>query len=236
MSTMSKCTVLLALLVIGSAAWTDVSAGQRRGDRFGLRLGAWPQSAVKGNLGTFNLTRDDGVDTIVARFDEPSAIAPFIELYGLFHLRGVWSIEAAVGWSTRRDIQVAGYVNNLPDSVILLGEGRVDFIPLFVGLRAEKHFGAADSRHNLYLRSGLSLIFANESPSATYPSLERSYSPGSEGAPGFVFGGGVEYYFAKRYAVTYDMQFRHAWFSYARNAKFNQYGLWVSVGIVVSTR
>ncbi|HUU45740.1 MAG TPA: hypothetical protein VM118_08400 [Acidobacteriota bacterium] len=228
--------ILLALALICAGTTTEVSARSRRGDRFGLRIGNWPQSSMSGNLGRLAITRDDGdLDTVVARFDEPSAIVPFLELYGLFHVKGMWSIEAAIGYSMRKNVEVTGHVENRQDS-LGLGEGRIDFIPLFAGLRGEFPVGSGARNHNVYVRGGLSLIFASESPSLTHPGIDRVYSPGSEGAPGFVIGGGGEYYFASRYAVTYDMQFRHAWFTYARNAKFNQYGVWVSIGILVSTR
>lgn len=214
---------------------SDAGAAKRDGDKFGLRLGLWPQSSFEGTLGRLIITIDGQLDTLDVRINEPSFKAPFLEFYGLFHLKGPWWLEGSVGWSGRWNVEVRGDPPP-PGESILLGEGWVVIIPLSAGLRARHTLGSRNTPHSIYGRALLSLIFANESPNLTHPSTSRVYSPGSEGAPGFLFGAGGEFYFTRQFAVTADASYRYVKFSYGPEADFDLSGVWFSVGIQLSTR
>jgi len=215
--------------------------GHRQGDRFGLRLGAWPQRSVNGTLADSIRFHSDPDTTYAATVDEKGFVIPFLEFYGLFHLGGCWWAEGSVGWARRSDVQVDGLrQEGLPtDSLyrILLGGGKVDFLPLFVGARAVHEFGVHPRPHNIYARGGLSLIFASESPDAVHPRVSRTiYSEGTKGGFGFVFGTGGEYYVADKLALTTDLQYRYCKLHYADQADLNMSGFWLGVGLAVMTR
>lgn len=235
----------LAVAVIAILAWTlaavaPATAARRQGDRFGLRIGAWPQRRVQGTLANIRFHSDPDT-TYAATVDEPSLVLPFLEIYGLFHLGGYWWAEGSVGWSRRSDVEVGGRrLEGLPtDSLarILLGEGKVDFLPLFVGGRAVKEFGARPRPHNIYARGGLSLIFASESPSIVHPRIGRSiYNEGTKGGFGFVVGTGGEYYVADKFGLTADAQYRYAKLNYGDEANLDMSGFWLGAGFTVMTR
>jgi len=191
---------------------------------------------LDGSLGTrrFWISADEPLN---ARVIESSQIAPFVEAFGLFAIRKSLWLEGALGYSQRRDVQVYG-VKLDGDSAILLGEGRIDFFPVFIGLRAVKPIGNLESGHNVYARLGGSVVFANESPSYVLDSVSfyGLYSSGTEAAFGFAAGAGAEYYVARRTGITLDAQYRYSKFSYGRSSKFDLSAFWLGVGIVYRTR
>jgi len=235
----SRRIVLVAILcAIGAAtAPTDCPAQMHQGDRFGLRVGVWPQRAISGILGSTQLSKDDTTH-YEARLAEKAAIAPIVELQGLFHLRGVWWAEGAFGWSGRQDIDVGGFrsIDTVPK--VLLGIGRIDFFPMFAGIRAVKEFGTGKVPHNIYARGGLSVVIANESPSRVHDTLMKYniYNPGSEMAFGFAVGTGGEFHYYRNFALVADIQYRYVRFNYARRAKFDLSGFWFSAGLAIRTR
>lgn len=232
----NRAVLILGLVFLcGALLPSDTWAGKREGDKFGLRVGLWPQPSFEGTLGRLIVADDIGVDTFAVRITEPSSLSPFLEFYGLFHLKGPWWIEGSVGWSGRWNVQVRG-VPSPPRDSIGLGEGWVVIIPIFAGLRARHTLGSRNTPHAVYGRAGLSLLFANESPSGTHAFTSRVYSPGSEGAPGFLFGAGGEFYFTRRFAITADANYRYSKFSYGPEADFDLSAIWFSVGIQLSTR
>jgi len=227
---------VLALWAIGIPA----HAAHREPDRLGLRVGAWPQRDVSGTLAaiTFRREPDTTYDAVV---NERGMTIPFLEFFGLFHLGGIWWAEGSIGWSRRSDVQVDGRRQGVPptDSLahILLGEGKVDFIPLFLGARAEHRFGVRPRPHNVYLRGGGSLVIASESPNLIHPRVAKTvYKEGTKGAFGFLLGIGGEYYVADRFALTGDLSYRYASFNYSSNAKLNESTIWLAIGMAVSTR
>lgn len=235
-STATGTLLVLCLLSLCAAFLTSNAWAQKPGgDRFGLRIGVWPQPSFEGSLGQLIVSEEAELVTYDVRVSEPSFAAPFLEFYGLFHLKGAWWIEGSVGWSGRWDVQVRG-VPAPPRDSILLGEGWVVVIPIFAGLRARHTLGSRSKPHTVYGRAGLSLIFANESPDVTSPLTDRVYSPGSEGAPGFLLGTGGEFYFSRRFALTADANYRYSKFSYGADADFDVSGIWVSLGVQLSTR
>jgi hypothetical protein len=240
---------LSALAVLMAMGPTQAGAqGQpRRGDRFGLRGGIWPQPSVDGVLGRgldvrvvsgepgdpFRDTLEVEVD---AEFSEPAEIRPFVELYGYMHLGGMWWAEAALGWANRQDVQVYGKTES--DTLRpLLGQGQVVFIPISIGVRAVKDIGPRQKPHNIYARAALSLIFANESVSEDiHPDVSGFYGPGSKGAPGALLAVGGEFYFRPKYAVTVDASARYSKFNYAQDAEVDLSAVWVSVGLLWNSR
>ncbi|MEW5701897.1 MAG: hypothetical protein AB1792_06680 [Candidatus Zixiibacteriota bacterium] len=216
------------------------TAARRQGDRFSLRLGAWPQRDVSGVLGRIDFQAPE--DTVyAATVTEDGTVIPFVELSGMFHIRGAWWAEGGIGWSRRSDVQVAGVREDVPatDSLarILLGDGKVDFLPMFVGARAMHDFGAHPRPHNIYARGGLSLIVASESPNVVHPRVgRRIYSEGTKGGFGFLVGVGGEYYVAPKLGLLVDLQYRYAKLHYTDEADFDLSGFWLAVGMTVMTR
>jgi hypothetical protein len=224
--------ILLGVIAGGSLAPDTAVARVRHGDRFGIRGGIWPQSEV---LGTFGILVFPGGDSLRTGIDEEARILPYVELYALFHLNGPWWAEGSLGWSGRNDVQVSGTGR---DEKILLGNGRVDFFPFFAGVRAVRPFGVGDRPHNVYVRGGGSVIFANESPDLVQGTILNSgiYNSGTEGAFGFLTGAGVEYYVEPTVAFVADISYRYAKFSYGREAKFDLSAFWFGAGITLKTR
>jgi len=223
--------VFLVAVVLADFAGAQT---QRPGDRFGVRGGIWPHKAIAGSLGERGYSPNNPDYRFDARIDEDATIAPFVEVYALFHLRGRLWAEASVGWSGRADIQVSGV--NATDK-ILLGNGRVDFFPLFGGVRYSRQFGSAGHPHNVYARAGGSLVFANESPDLVQDSVNAYgiYSPGTEGAFGFLAGGGSEIYVTPTFGLLLDVNYRYTRFSYGRDAKFNLSNVWLGIGATIRT-
>lgn len=238
--------LLIAALTVSSNA----EAARRQGDRFGLRLGAWPQSDVSGTLAPFiQFSGPPAPDTIYrAVIEEDGHIAPFLELYGLFNLRGMWWLEISAGFSQRTNIQVDGIRITPPlppndpkgDSAankILLGDGRVDFLPLFLGARAVKELGTVDHPHNIYGRGGISMLIASEQPNAIHPHIGRGvYSQGTKAAFGFLLGGGGEYYLGRRLGLVGDIAYRLSDLNYTDNGDYNLSGFWASAGVTLRIR
>lgn len=222
-------------------------AAERQGDRFGLRVGAWPQKDVAGELAVIVFNTDP--DTIYsATVEEDGHIAPFLELYGLFNVRGFWWVEISAGFSQRTNVQVDGIRLEPPlppnspkgdtlASKILLGEGRVDFLPLFLGARAIKDLGTRERPHNVYGRGGISMLIASEQPNLIHPHLGRSvYSEGTKAAFGFLIGGGGEYYFGPRFGLVGDVAYRLSDLDYSNNGNYDLSGFWASLGVTLRVR
>lgn len=240
--------VLLTTLLATAASHTDSYAADRQGDRFGIRLGAWPQSDVAGTLAPFIQFTNDPDTIYRATIEEDGQIAPFLELFGLFNLSGMWWVEISAGFSQRTNVQVDGIrveppvQPNAPKgdstaSKILLAEGRVDFIPLFLGARAVKDLGKSDHPHNIYGRGGVSMLIAAEQPNAIHPTLDRTiYSEGTKAAFGFLIGGGAEYYLSNKVGLTADVAYRMSDLGYTDDGNFDLSGLWASAGITIRVR
>lgn len=227
------------IVILGIAACTTFSfdsavARVRQGDRFGIRGGIWPQSDIIGTFGARRIYPDG--DTLSIQINEEARVVPFIEAYAMFHLNGAWWAEGAIGWAGRNDVQVNGHQRG--EGPILLGNGRVDFFPMFVGLRGVKTLGTEERPHNVYLRGGGSVVFANESPDLVQDSVLKYgvYTSGTEGAFGFLTGAGAEYYVGPNVALGVDASYRYTKYSYAREAKFDLSAFWLSFGITVKTR
>jgi hypothetical protein len=215
---------------------TDASARTREGDRFGIRGGIWPQGEVVGTLDRRPIY--PGGDSLDILIDEEAMVLPFLEIYGLFHLGGRWWAEGSAGWSGRTDVQIGGFSAN--DSV-LLGSGRVDFFPLFAGLRVVQPIGAEGRPHNVFARAGGSLVFASESADLVQDSVLKYnlYNPGTEGAFGFLVGVGGEYYINRTFGLLADVQYRYTNFNYlirGRGVDFDVSAFWLAVGLTLKTR
>jgi len=208
-------------------------ARERKGDRFGIRAGIWPQSDIVGTFGTRRIYPDG--DSLNIRIDEEAQALPFFEVFGMFHIKNAWWAEGSIGWAGRNDVQVGGFGRG---DAVLLGNGRVDFFPMFVGLRGVKTLGIEERPHNLYLRGGGSLVFANESPDLVQDSVLKYgiYNSGTEGAFGFLIGGGGEYYVDPTIAFNADISYRYTKYSYGRQAKFDLSAFWLAAGITIKTR
>jgi hypothetical protein len=223
------------LFTVGTLARPDESCAQSRtGDRFCLRGGIWPQRAVSGVLGVVRLSQADTTH-YEARLAEKAALAPFVELQGLFHLRGCWWAEGDFGWAGRRDIDV-NYLYK--DTVKLLGIGRIDFFPMFAGIRAIKEWGNQKAPNNIYARGGLSIVIASESPSRVHDTLTKYhfYDPGSKMAFGFAVGTGAEFHYYKSFSIVADIQYRYVRFNYGSRARFDLSGFWLSAGLALNGR
>ena len=234
--TRARVPVILFLLgALASVAFMPecAAAQARQGDRFGIRVGIWPQGDVVGTFGKRSIYPTG--ESLTIRINEDSKILPFLEVYGLFHLGNKWWVEGSAGWSGRNDVQVGGFKTN--DS-LLLGNGRVDFFPLFAGIRAIQPLGGKRKPHNVYARAGGSLVFANESPDLVYDSVLKYniYNSGTEGAFGFLVGAGAEFYFARTVAAVADVQYRYVNFVYGREAEFNVSSFWLALGLTLRTR
>lgn len=228
--------ILIALGVLACAVVFTGSAAarNRQGDRFGFRGGIWPQSDIVGTFGNRRIYPTS--DSVSIRIDEEARILPFFEAYAMFNLGGPWWAEGSIGWSGRNDVQVSGHQRG--EIPILLGNGRVDFFPMFLGIRAVKTIGAEARPHNIYVRGGGSVVFANESPDLVQDSILKYglYTSGTEGAFGFLAGIGAEYYVSPTLALTVDASYRYMKYSYAREAKFDLSAFWLSAGITIKTR
>lgn len=223
--------VVSAIVAMTSGTWADPG----RGDRFTLRGGIWPQRAVNAIFGSVRTSPTDTTH-FQARLSEKSALAPFIEFQGLFHLRNYWWAEGSLGWSGRSDVDVAGFAPEDKDT-ILLGIGRIDFFPMFAGVRAVREFGNVNAPHNVYARAGLSILIANESPSHVHDTLMKYqfYDPASKLALGFAVGTGIEIHYLRNFFLVADVAYRHAKFNYAERAKIDLSGFWLSAGITLRT-
>lgn len=243
----STCIVAIGVLAITGLMTPTADAATRSGDRFGIRVGGWPQNDVSGELAILQFHNDP--DTIYrATIEEDGYIAPFLELYGLFNLKGMWWVEISAGFSQRTNVQVDGTRITPPlqptdpkaDSLaskILLGEGRVDFLPLFLGARAVKEMGTVDRPHNIYGRGGFSMLVAAEQPSAVHPRIGRGvYAEGTKAAFGFLIGGGGEYYLNKRFGLVGDVAYRLSDLGYTDDGNFDLSGIWVSAGVTLRVR
>ena len=229
--------VALWFMVAAPSAFAQTTSSQAKGkagDRFGIRGGIWPQKAISGSLGERAYSPRNSDYRFDARINEDATIAPFVEVYGLFNLKKRLWLEASVGWAGHSKIDVGGF--NATDS-ILLGQGRVDFFPLFAGLRYSKQFGPVAHPHNVYARAGGSLVFANESPDLVQDSVNKYgiYSPGTEGAFGFLIGGGTEFYVTRTFGFILDVNYRYTHFNYAREAKFDLSNIWLALGATIRT-
>ncbi len=214
----------------------SAQAQSHQRDRFGIRGGIWPHTAIEGSLGERDYASPPQEDyRLDARIDEPASIAPFVEIYGLFHLDDRWWLEGAVGWAGRGGLEVGGF--GAEDS-ILLGRGRIDFFPLFAGIRYIRPLNPDGNPHNVYARAGGSIVFANEGADLLQDSITTYgiYSPGTEAAFGFLVGGGGEFYVTKKFGVLLDANYRYTNFKYAREAEFNLSNIWFSVGLIFRTR
>lgn len=241
-----------ALLFTALAVSSNAEAARRQGDRFGLRVGAWPQGDVSGTLKLvyFNSPDQLGVDTLYeAVVEEDGHISPFLELYGLFNVRGIWWFDLSVGFAQRTNVEVAG-IQRLPDPGptdpkgdssdhrILLGQGRVDFIPIFIGARAIKELGIESRPHNVYLRGGLSMLIASEEPSVINPhtAVRSTYRIGTKSAFGFLIGGGGEYYLGRRLGLVGDIAYRLSDLNYTDSGDYDLSGFWASAGVTLRIR
>jgi hypothetical protein len=215
-------------------------------------VGAWPQNDVSGTLRLiyFNSPGQAGPDTLYeAVVEENGHVLPFMELYGLFNIRGIWWGEISAAFAQRTNVQVSG-IQRLPDPGpidpkddsqiprILLGEGRVDFIPLFLGTRAVKEIGSAGRPHNVYARGGISMLIASEEPSVTHPHLavKSNYAVGTKTAFGFLIGAGGEYYLDRRFGLVGDVAYRLSDLNYTDDGDFDLSGIWVSAGVTLRVR
>lgn len=232
----SRCVPAFFTLLIVTLAAEESVAQRHEGDRFGVRGGIWPQKSVEGSLGRrrFWPTTNDSLD---ARVNEPSVIAPYGEAFALFHLRGNWWVEGALGYSQRREVEVVGVAPS-GDSSLLLGRGRIDFFPVFAGFRLLKPLGGTPAGPAVYARAGGSIVFANESPEIIQDSVSfyGIYSSGTEAAFGFAVGAGAEYFIGRRTGVTLDAQYRYAKFQYGRSPKFDLSAFWLGAGLIYRTR
>jgi hypothetical protein len=238
--------ILLTLSVV--SVNSEAEAARRAGDRFGLRVGAWPQNDVSGVLAEFVQFSNDPDTIYRAVIEEDGHVAPFLELYGLFNIRGMWWLEIAAGFSQRTNVQVDGIRVTPPlppnapkgDSAatkILLGDGRVDFIPLFVGARAVKELGTSARPHNLYGRGGISMLVASEQPNAIHPHIGRgAYSQGTKAAFGILIGGGGEYYLGRRFGLVGDIAYRLSDLNYTDDGDYDLSGIWASFGATLRIR
>ncbi|MBD3298186.1 MAG: outer membrane beta-barrel protein [candidate division Zixibacteria bacterium] len=226
--------VSAVLLVVGLSESADAQYHQR--DRFGLRGGIWPHTAIEGSLGERDYASPrQEVYILDARVDEPASIVPFVEVYGLFHLKNRWWLEGSAGWAGRGGLEVGGF--GAEDS-ILLGRGRIDFFPLFAGMRYIRPLNPDGNPHNVYARAGGSVVFANEGADLLQDSITTYgiYSPGTEAAFGFLVGGGGEFYFTRKFGVLLDATYRYTNFKYARDAEFNLSNIWLSLGLIFRSR
>ncbi len=228
----------LALIAVAIVASPAIIWGQtRQGDRLGIRGGIWPQPAVSGSLGQTHVYPANTDTLYTARFVEDGFIAPFVEIYGLFHLRSTLWLDLAAGWSTRRNIEVFG--TRQEDTLVLfLGSGRIDYFPMFAGIRTVQNLGHGDKPHNVYARGGLAILFANESPTVVQDSITkyRRYTPGTKAAFGFVIATGTEFYLTPNFGMLADAQYRYAKFRYTQDAKIDLSGFWLSLGITFRNR
>jgi hypothetical protein len=226
-------TVLACALAVTVCLPSDAAARGRERDRFGLRLGIWPQPEISGSFGQ-RAIYDDNPTPYNVRIDEESRILPFIELFGLFHLGDRWWLEGSIGWTGRNDVNVDAVAGA---DEFLVGAGRVDFFPMFAGIRAIEQLGGRDKPHNIYARAGGSLMFASESAELIDPDLRYGlYAPGTEGAFGFLVGAGGEFYTTPGFALTADVAYRYSKFSYARRAEFDLSTIWMAAGAVLRLR
>ena len=229
--------ILVSLVILSSAV--ESAAASRQGDRFGIRVGAWPQSDVAGTLARISLL---GGDTLVydAVVEEKGHMLPFLELYGLFNLHSMWWVELSAGFSQRRDVEVTGYRLNPPPAdtapQILLGQGRVDFIPLFLGIRAVKELGGVSHPHNLYARGGATVLIAADQPSLVSPDVRGVYTEGTKAAFGFLIGGGGEYYLTDKFGLVGDVAYRLSDLNYTDQGEFDLSGVWISAGVTLRVR
>ncbi len=240
------CTIVLAGNVLISDR--DVMAERRQGDRFGMRIGAWPQSDVAGTLASFIQFSNDPDTIYRAVVEEDGHVVPFLELYGLFNIRGMWWGEISAGFSQRTNVQVDGIRVEPPlppedpkgDSAankILLADGRVDFIPLFVGIRGVREVGTSDRPHSIYGRGGISMLIASEQPNAIHPHIGRGiYSEGTKAAFGFLIGAGAEYYLDRRFGLTADIAYRLSDLNYTDDGEYDLSGVWFSAGVALRVR
>jgi hypothetical protein len=228
--------ICVAAALCVSLAAPDTRAQFSESDRFGLRGGIWPQKAIDGSLGTRDYASPPQEDYFLdARINEPATIVPFVELFGLFHLKKYWWLEGSIGWSGRGGLEVGGFSE---EDSILLGRGRIDFFPMFAGVRFIKPLNPAGKPHNVYVRAGGSVVFANEGADLLMDTIPRYgiYSPGTEGAFGFLVGGGGEFYFSRRFGILLDASYRYTNFKYAREAEFNLSNVWLGLGVTLRTR
>jgi hypothetical protein len=230
--------LLAALSTIVSTLMPVVSrADEHPGDRFAIRAGIWPQKALSGSLGNTQIT--PGGQVYDLRIEEKRTTSPVIEISGLFHIRRFWWAEGDLGWSTRTRVHVGGVRPNV-DSILLVAEGRVDFFPIFLGVRAVRTLGSYQSPHNVYARAGVSIVFAAESPgpSGALDSLRKylNYEPATKAAFGFAAGIGGEVYYLGNIAAVADVQVRYVRFNYASKAKFDLSGVWFTLGFGYKTR
>lgn len=240
------------MFIVPLAANSTAHAERRAGDRFGLRVGAWPQSDVSGTLSLiyFNTPDQLGADTLYeAVVEEDGHVSPFLELYGLFNVHGIWWFDLSVGFAQRTNVEVAG-IQRLPDPGptdpkgdssdhrILLGQGRVDFIPIFLGARAIKELGIENRPHNVYLRGGLSMLIASEEPSVINPhsAVRSTYRVGTKSAFGFLIGGGGEYYLGRRFGLVGDIAYRLGDMNYTDGGDYDLSGIWASLGATLRIR
>jgi len=234
--TLSRRIVLPAILGTMGIATAPIGcwAQAGEGDRFCIRGGIWPQRSMSGIFGSTRLSPND-TTRYEARLAEKAAIAPIVELQGLFHIRGVWWAEGDFGWSGRGDIDVGGYSAS---DTVLLGIGRIDFFPMFAGIRAVKELGTGKIPPNVYARGGLSIVIANESPSRVHDTLMKYniYDPGSKAAFGFAVGVGGEIRYLGNVSLVADIQYRYVKFHYARRATIDLSGFWFSAGFAIRTR
>ncbi|GAB4319983.1 MAG: hypothetical protein Kow0074_09930 [Candidatus Zixiibacteriota bacterium] len=227
------CVAVTTLVALASSS---VQAQYHQRDRFGVRGGIWPHKAIEGSLGKRDYASPPQEEYILdARIDEPASIVPWVEIYGLFHVRNSWWLEGAIGWAGRGGLEVGGFGE---EDSILLGRGRIDFFPLFAGMRYIKPLNPDGNPHNIYARAGGSIVFANESADLLQDTVTTYgiYSPGTEAAFGFLIGGGGEFYFSRRLGVLLDATYRYTDFRYARDAKFNLSNIWLGIGVILRSR
>lgn len=231
------CAVLLVNLMVDAP---QVEAAKRQGDRFGLRFGAWPQDEVAGELGKFTFTDSDSVRTAVV--GAPSSSGLIVEGFILFSIHENLWFEGSLAWMRRRNVSVLGVldrsINDKAPDIDLLGFGRVDFIPAFVGARYSKTVGQSTKPHNVYGRAGISLVFASESPEIVYDRVRELnlYSEGSEGSLGLLVGAGGDYAITPKVAFVLDLSYRFNKFKYSRNGAFDISGPVVMIGLCFRTR
>jgi hypothetical protein len=119
---------------------------------------------------------------------------------------------------------------------IPFGEGRVDFFPFFLGVRAIRDLGSQELPHNLYVRGGLSVLIASEQPSFILADVRPVYSAGTKAAFGFLIGGGGEYYLGRRFGIIGDVVYRMSDLNYTDDGDFDLSGFWVSTGLTIRVR
>lgn len=230
--------VMLVFVLAVSLCPSRVDAARRQGDRFGIRLGAWPQNDVSGTLAQFIQFSNDPDTIYSATIEEAGQIAPFFELFGLFNISSIWWVELSAGFAQRTDVQVAGTpLEPTGAKRILFGEGRVDFLPLFLGARAVKDIGQPDRPHNLYARGGVSMLVASEQPRGIHPRIAGTvYRQGTKSAIGFLIGGGGEYYLNGRFGIVGDVAYRMSDLNYTDDGDFDLSGFWISTGVTIRVR